>query len=493
MRYVPLINRNIVTSYVSQALCLISAIAAVPLYLRYMGSESYGLVAISATAQIWFQLLDLGSVAAFSRETSRIAQNRTKELEYCTLLNTLRISFLGIALVTVLITCALAKYLASIWTTAVSLSVSELTLSIQLISVGVAIRWVTSLYRGMVVGAECIVWLSVAQAVFTSARSLGVLPLLYYVDPKPSTFLGFQIAIAIIELYVFKCKAKWITPQTSVEAPIFSLSAIRSLIGFSLGLSFSAVVSVALMNIDKVLLSTLLPLATFGYFSASVTLASGVIALSAPIVNILLPALTRLESEGNLAELLKLYRRMTRFTCATCVSLVAVLWAFAELILQLWSNDTELAVQGAKILKLYVVGNGLMVLAAFPYYLQYAKGSMRMHLSGNLIFALALIPLLVWATTTYGAEGAGWVWALSNLAFFLLYTPIVHRRFLPGNHLKWIIKDIVAVSLPPLAVVHVAKLCIPDSIGVLGTAAIGLISGLVGFATAMFVAHALAK
>ena len=69
----------------------------------------------------------------------------------------------------------------------------------------------------------------------------------------------------------------------------------------------------------------------------------------------------------------------------------------------------ELSTSFATVLALYALGNGCMTLAVFPYYLQYARGDLRMHLWGNIVFATVLVPGIVLATSRWGALGAAWL------------------------------------------------------------------------------------
>ncbi|HEX2721550.1 MAG TPA: hypothetical protein VHM24_01430, partial [Gemmatimonadaceae bacterium] len=121
--------------------------------------------------------------------------------------------------------------------------------------------------------------------------------------------------------------------------------------------------------------------------------------------------------------------------------------AFAEQLLWAWTGNPELARNGAPVLRLYALGNGIGAIAVFPYYLQYAKGNMRLHVIGNIVFLVLLAPSLVWATINYGAVGAGWAWLFSNMTYLLGWTPLVHRRFEPGLHHRWLGEDVAALSL----------------------------------------------
>ena len=124
---------------------------------------------------------------------------------------------------------------------------------------------------------------------------------------------------------------------------------------------------------------------------------------------------------------------------------------FPEQVLWVWTGNSEIAHKAwHRVLVLYAVGNGIMVLAAFPYYLQFAKGNLKLHLIGNAWFVVTFIPLVIWATKSYGMVGAGYAWIVANLLLFLVWVPIVHRRFMKDLHLSWLLNDILKIVAIPI-------------------------------------------
>ena len=65
------LRNNIVANYASQIYVTLIAIVVVPLYIRYLGVEAYGLIGFFAMLQSWFSLLDMGLTPTMARETSR--------------------------------------------------------------------------------------------------------------------------------------------------------------------------------------------------------------------------------------------------------------------------------------------------------------------------------------------------------------------------------------------------------------------------------------
>ena len=54
------LKRNILANYVGQLYVTLIGILLVPMYVKYMGAEAYGLVGFYAMLQAWFMLLDMG-------------------------------------------------------------------------------------------------------------------------------------------------------------------------------------------------------------------------------------------------------------------------------------------------------------------------------------------------------------------------------------------------------------------------------------------------
>lgn len=436
-------------NYASQIYVTLAGILLVPVYLRYMGAEAYGLVGFFAMVQIWFGLLDMGLTLTLVRETARLQGKAVDALTYCHLVRALELIFLGVGIVGGALLFFSAARIATSWLTVQHLDLATVVGALQLMSIAIAMRWMSGLYRGIVSGVEDFVWLSGFNAVIASCRFIGVIPLLMWLDGSPLVFFGYQCAIGLVELIGLIFKAKRSMPLLHDPAQLswslaYIFTSVRHTLTFSMGISFAALVWVAMTQVDKLLLSKLLPLSEYGIFTLSVLAASGVSLIAGPLSNVLLPQLARLQAQGDEDQLMALYKRMTRAVMVMVVPTSLLLALFSEKILFAWTGDPMIASQGAPILSLYALGNGILAAAAFPYYLQYAKGKLRLHLIGTGLFLAAFIPFLLFLTKTIGVTGAGYAWLVTNALYLLLWTPVVHRRFAKGQHVKWLIEDVLA-------------------------------------------------
>ncbi|WP_288986651.1 oligosaccharide flippase family protein [uncultured Pseudoalteromonas sp.] len=453
------LKKNIIANYVSQLYVTGIGILILPLYVKYMGAEAYGLVGFFAMLQAWFALLDLGLTPTISRETARYCGASMSALAYRQLFRALSSIFIAIALIGGAILWLLASSIASEWLKVDSIPIADVIFSVQIMAISVALRWMTGLYRGVITGCEQLVWLSIVNTVIATLRFIGVFVSMWVYGFTPSVFFVHQLVVAIFELLILYFKATRSLPSkvSLPEAIGFSFTPIKPVLKFSLAIAFTSSIWVLVTQTDKLILSGILPLAEYGYFTMAVLVASGIMIISGPISSSIMPRMARLHAEGKHLELLSVYRNATQLVSVICGSAAIVIAFFAEPLLYVWTGDRELAKNTSLILTLYVIGNGFLAVSAFPYYLQYAKGNLRYHLIGNAVMAVVLIPSIIVAATYYGAVGAGYAWLVVNVLYLVSWAGYVHHKLEPGLHAQWLLLDIIKVVAAPALVVYGSK------------------------------------
>jgi O-antigen/teichoic acid export membrane protein len=442
------LRRNIFANYANQFYSTVVGIVMVPVYVRYMGVEAYGLIGFFTMLQMWFQLLDVGLTPTMARETSRFRGGAVDALSLRRLLRGLECIFFGTAILGSCVMIVFADTVAGSWLQVHELPLVEVERAITLMALIVALRWVCGLYRGAISGFEHLVWLSGFNVLVSTARFVLVVPFLIFAGSSPTHFFSYQLGVALIEAVVLIIQTYRILPKIETGQHVtWQWQPLRGVLKFSLGIAFTNSMWVLVTQTDKLLLSTLLPLADYAYFTLAGLVASGVTVASSPISLALQPRLTKLSAEEDNAGLIELYRNATQLVGIISVSAAMILAFFSEQVLWAWTGDATMASKTAPVLTLYALGNGLVALGAFPYYLQFAKGDLKLHIVGNAIFSLLLIPGLIFATKQYGIIGAGYAWLCANVAYFLFWIPKVHDRFIKGLHFQWLLRDVGGIAL----------------------------------------------
>ncbi len=479
---------NVFANYASQIYVAAVGILILPLYIKYMGAEAYGLVGFFTMLQSWFALLDLGLTPTISRETARYHGGAMSALAYRQLFRSLSLIFAGVAFVGGGSLWLLSELVATRWLQVAELGLDEVVFAVQIMSISVALRWMGGLFRGVITGSERLVWLSGFNALIATLRFVGVFANMWLFGFTPSVFFIHQLVVALLEvLGLFLVSRRILPAGSSLDQSIgWSFRPIKPFLRFALTIAFTSSVWVLVMQTDKLVLSGILPLSEYGYFTFAVLAASAIMLISAPVSAALTPRLALLYAEGRGQEIDRLYRVASQLVTAVTGAVALVLVFLAEPLLLAWTGSAEVAQKAAPILELYAAGNGLLAISAFPYYLQYAQGNLRMHLIGHLLMLTMLVPAMVLAAIEFGVVGAGYAWLGFNSLYFLFWVPVVHRYCWPGMHARWMLKDILPVLVPMVIVgVFFAGIDLAINSHLLLAVQIGLISALVLLAGAL--------
>lgn len=444
----PSIKRNLIANYASQFYVIGIGVVMAPVYLSYMGQEAYGLIGFFTVMSAWFQLLDIGLTPTLTRETARFRGGAISVNTLRSLLRALELIFGTVSVAGGAAMVFLSREIATHWLNVEHLSVNSVALSVALMGMTIPLRWIAGLYRGVVNGFERQVWLGGYNIAIATFRFVGVLAIFVTVGAAPEYFFAYQLGLAAIELSGLAMMTYGLVRREDSTHEKFSWKPFMTNLSFSLTIAFTATVWLAIMQTDRLVLSKILTLSAYGMFSIAIVAAATVTALGAALGQAVLPRLTKFIAENNASAASSLYHNATQITCVIAAPVVAMLSFFAEPVLATWTGKAGIAHQAAPILCLYAIGNAVASLYAFPYYLQYAKGNLRLHLIGNAIQVLLLVPLIFFAAKRYGPVGTGAVWATSNGLYFLIYIPIVHARFSPGIHWKWVSRDILTIVAP---------------------------------------------
>ena len=161
----------------------------------------------------------------------------------------------------------------------------------------------------------------------------------------------------------------------------------------------------------------------------------------------LLPRITILFAQKNLTQMKRTYCDASQVVTLICVSLSVFLGTNSQPLIYAWTGDMVAAKWGAECLIWFALGNAVLAISSFQYYLQSSIGDLRLHVLGTTVSAIIQIPIVIWSAINYGATGAGIAWFLLRVVWFIIWMPIVHQKFFPGMHLRWLVKEIAPIIL----------------------------------------------
>lgn len=472
--------RNTALNYLGQAYVLLSGILIMPFYLGHLGAEAYGLIGFFAVMQAWLQLLDAGLSPSLVRAVAHQQGVPVAERSLGRLLRSFEIIFFPLAATSCVAIYAASAWIARNWLNAQTLDVATLTHCIGLMGLVIALRLYSTLYKSGIQGLEQHAWLNGVNVFIATLRYFGGLLLVSLYSQDPRDFFAFQVLVGLIETLIFAVRA-WRQMPLARWLTGFDWQLVRPILPFAASMSSTAVLWIVLTQLDKVLLSELLPLDQYGYFSLVALITTGILMLTNPLVQALLPRLTVLIAEGRSQDMHSLYLLAHRFTCTFLFPLAAIVALHAEPLVFAWTGDKAAAQWSRSVLPWYALGSAIMAASAFQFYLQYAYGQMRLHVWYSVISALVTVPVMFLAIRYQGAYGAALAWFFLRAASFAVWPMIVHQRLAPGVHGPWlrdVLRTIAMTAVGALLSEPIFRLIATDSrLTVLaGLAASGLIT-----------------
>lgn len=446
---------NLLANSVGQLYNVLIGILMLPVFYQpdVLGAAGVGLIGFYTMLMVWFNLLDLGLTPTINRETTRFLGGYTDCSHYLSLLSPLLLFFATLTLVATGLLLWQLPLQAAAWRPDTTLSPAEFSLVLQLIGCTLGLRLFGAILRGLLTGAEVLVWLNAMNTLVVTIRFVLVLPVMAWLGYSLIVFFAVQLLAALLELLLL-CHKSWRVLQPHLTRWQFSWQPLRESLGFSLTATLLGLLGVALSQTDKLLLYATLPLTASGELALAVSLSSGVLLLGTMVAGALLPRLTALYQQPSSsvvsAAFVDLYLKSSQWVAVLVLPACLVIASAGHNLLLAWTGTDMHSATLPELLRWYALGSGLMVMNAFAYYVQFAAGELRYHLiSQSTSLLLWLVFLLIWLPQL-GAVGAAQGFLVLQLAQLLIYVPLVHRRYLPGWHWRWFSHALMRIAAPVL-------------------------------------------
>ncbi|EIJ43128.1 membrane protein involved in the export of O-antigen and teichoic acid [Beggiatoa alba B18LD] len=441
---------NIIANYVGNAWATLMSLAFIPIYIHFLGIEAYGLIGFFTTLTAMFALLDMGLSATLNREIAKLSIQTESAQKTRDLVLTITTIYwlIGIAIGCIII--LLASFISTHWLKSVSLNTQTIEHAIIMMGLIVVFHWVQGIYTGGIVGLQKLVFLNGVMITTATLRGFGAVLVLWLISPTLQAFFTWQLIVSIIHTALLAI-GLWRYLPSFPQPARFQLYLFRDIWRFMVGMNAITLVSLVLTQLDKVILSKLLTLEMFGYYSLASMVAGSLFRAITPISSAIFPRFSQLVAMNAEEELKRLYHHSSQLIAVVIFPLAVGIAFFSYDILLLWTQNVETAEQTYLLVSLLILGNMSNGIMHVPYALQLAYGWTSFAFYVNVIAIVILVPLLFLLASLYGAIGAAITWLLLNSSYVLVGIHFMHRRLLPTEKWQWYIADVFV----PLFVVSV--------------------------------------
>lgn len=388
-------------------------------------------------------VLDMGLTTAVSREMARVSASQDNTVKVKNLARTLEVIYWIEAVVLGILVIVLAPFISNKWLNSVNLGVETVRYSLIMMGGAIIVQWPFSFYSGGLMGLQRQVTVNIINIITATLRSVGAILILWLVSPTINAFFIWQIVVSIFQTFV----TAWVLNRSlprgrGTGKSRFEIKQLREIWQFSAGIGGSAVLAVILSQMDKFILSKMLTLEMFGYYTLAVVVSTSISRLISPLVTALFPRFIELVTAGDMERLKRTYHTGCQAMSVTIIPISLFLALFGKELILLWTQNPKIT-ENTYILTFFMTISTMFYgLSHIPLTLEFAHGKTMSIFYINTVLTIIGIPSVWFSAVTFGVVGVAIVLMVLNFIYLNIVVQIVHKHTLSREKRQWYLNDV---------------------------------------------------
>lgn len=405
------IGQNIIANYLTVIWMSGLSLAFIPLYLKYLGPEQWGLVAICMAIQSFLGLLDAGLGQIMPRDIARVAGNKFAEARVFRVFSR---AYIGLGIIGFVVGQISVPWLVTHWFNQGQGVSAETDLALRLVLVQFLFQFANNAHTGYWNGRQTQKLANLRQCAFGTAKHAGALCLVFF---WRADIFGYLLPFALVS--VFECWANRRTVHRELGELTnggASLEDFRVLARETGVLVIGVVIGMLASQADRIILSRLVDVISFGHYVIVANLGLAFMQLQYPLIRAFFPRIARADADGTGSSSIW---QLALGVSILCVLPCAVVVAMAPWLLQAWIGNPEIVEQGTIPLRLILSAVALNALYQLIYQRILASGHGRFVIIINTSLLIIVVPLLIILTPIIGIVAGGVSWLILALTQFI--------------------------------------------------------------------------
>lgn len=455
------LGRNISANLLSNVWSTALQLLLTPLYVWFLGVESFGLIGFYLSWIAILGILDTGISATAVREIAWLAARSEEKWKIPALLRSLEVVYWGIVLILGVGILAGAWFFGAGWFQTKDLPPELVRDALMLMAVSLVVQVPSGLYIGGLMGLQRQVECSGLLALFGTVRGLGAVVVLWTIGPDIRVFFLWQIVAGVLQTGVMRWLL-WRRVRIERFPGRFSVGMLQSVKGFAGGVILITALSIVITQMDKMILSRVVSLEALGFYMLAWTVASGLSRVATPLIQAFGQHFTELVSKGDDEALAKQVRLASQLMSVLILPPAALIAFLSKPILLAWMGNPAVAAGASPILAVLVVGTALSACSYPAVSILYSRKQLGPVIVVNLAALVVLLPLLIVAVVNFGVMGAAFCWGLYGLILYVAYQTFGLRGIPKAGLISSILRDFVAPCVVSFAVAGMAGYLLND-------------------------------
>jgi O-antigen/teichoic acid export membrane protein len=400
-----LLARNVIWNLIGNGAPMIVAVFSIPILIRELGKDRFGVLALAWALIGYASLFDLGLGRALTQLVAKkLGAGEDREVPTLVWTSLLLMLLLGLA-------GALAVVLLSPWLVHRALNVPvalqpETLRSFYLLGLSIPLVIGTAGLRGLLEAHQrfkIINALRIPMGIYSFASPLLVLPFSKNLFPVVGVLVAGRVAGWAAHLIV--CLR--VVPELR-QGIAWQAAAAGPLLRFGGWMTVSNIVGPLMVTLDRFLIGALVSMAAVAYYATPYELVTKFWLIPGSLVAVMFPAFsTSFAQDRNRTAIL--YGRCVKYVFFILFPAVVLTVGLARSGLTLWLG-TDFAQHSFRLLQWLAVGVFINSLAQIPFALVQGVGRPDLTAKLHLIELPAYLLTLWWLISARGVEGAAIAW-----------------------------------------------------------------------------------
>lgn len=427
------LSKNILYNFSGQIVVVFLGFIAVKYIFSQLGEDALGIIYFTAMMNgLLCTVLEMGICSTTVREVSA---HFDSEPEYIRdLIRTFSLFYWGsFALIGTAIYFA-APLIVEKWINLKSMESATAICAIRILGTSSLVALPGSFYVSLFRGLQRMEFNNIIDVGTIGAQQLGAILLLSLHDGLFSLIYWFAFCYVLrVCIYVVFARQFF---SLKALVPGFSKQTVKRVISFASSMMSLSVLATIHMQMDKIIVSKLLPVGIFGYYGFTYGSISRGSLIAGAIQHASYPSFSALHEKGDELNLLAQYQKAQDFTCFFLLPLYAAIpFVSIPLLTYLFNQETaDLLLLPSTFLGLGFYMNATL---AIPSALSQAVGKPGIMLRMNFYALFAVLPATMILTHTFGLAGAAFSWVFYHLFAYAFAVPRICDECLGIPAWKW--------------------------------------------------------
>tara|TARA_Y100001968_G_C19373533_1_gene726365 strand:- start:429 stop:1430 length:1002 start_codon:yes stop_codon:yes gene_type:complete len=281
---------------------------------------------------------------------------------------------------------------------------------------------------------------------------------------QATSFYQWQLLSSIIATSSYCLLSYSYLPKRKKLNIGFSFKSIGLVKKFAFGMLLINFFSLLVGQMDKIVLSKVLTMETFGYYTLAASIAGFTYFASTAITNAHYPLLCKYKQQSNTIGMARTFHSGSRLVTVLIGSASIYFVFFCKELLQLWISSDTTVNSITLIVQLLIIGNFINTLIWIPYHAQLACGWTSITVKTNAFLSILMPPMIYFSSINFGLVGAALISIIVNSIYITISLLIVFPKILPGEKKKWILNDTLKPIISILAVTLILRIIYPTNI-----------------------------